>query len=50
MLVTPVRALNSIKRDGIRGVADNPVEIWIIRNGLGDSFLSKRRTFLAEEC
>ena len=49
MRVTPVRALNSIKIDGIRGVANNPVEFWVIENGLGDSSLGKRFTFLAEE-
>ena len=47
MGVTPVRALNSIKRGGIWGVAYNPVELWIPRNGLADSILSKRRTSLA---
>ena len=49
MGVTPVRALNSIKPDGIRRVADNPVEFWILRNGPADSILSKRGTSLAED-
>ena len=49
MGVTPVRALNSIKPDGIGGVANNPVEIWIWRHGLADSILGKRLKFLAEE-
>ena len=49
MGVSPVRALNSIKRDGIGGVADNPVVFWILRKDLADSILSKRLTFLADE-
>ena len=49
MGVTPVRALNSVKPDGIRGVANNPVEIWILRNGIADSTLGKRCTFLVED-
>ena len=49
MGVIPVRALDSIKRGGIGGVANNPVEFWITRNGLADSTLSKRFTFLAED-
>ena len=49
MGVTPVRALNSIKRDGIGGVANNPVEFWILRRGLADSVLGKRFTFLADD-
>jgi hypothetical protein len=49
MGVIPVCALNSIKRDGIGGVANNPVEIWILRNHLVDSILSKRLAFLAED-
>ena len=49
MGVTPVRALNSIKCDGVGGVANNPVECWILRKGLGDNTLSIRRTFLAED-
>ena len=48
MGVIPVRALNSIKRGGIRGVANHPVEFWILRKGLRDSTFSKRLTFLAE--
>ena len=49
MCVTPVRALNSIKISGIGGVANNPVVVWILSNGLADSTLGKRRTFLAED-
>ena len=49
MCVTPIRALNSIKIDGIRRVADNPVECWILQDGLADSILGKRLTFLAED-
>ena len=49
MGVTPVRALNSIKRGGIRGVANNPVEFWILRKDRADSILGKRLTFLAED-
>ena len=49
MGVTPVRALNSIKIDRIGGVANYPVVFWILRNGLGDSILGKRLTFLAED-
>ena len=49
MSVTPVRALNSIKPDGVGGVANNPVEFWILRNRLADSTLSKLLTFLAED-
>ena len=47
MGVTPVRALYSIKIGGIGGVANNPVEGWILRNDLADSILSKRLTSLA---
>ena len=47
MGVTPVRALNSIKPGGVRRVANNPVEFWILRNGLANSILSKRLTFLS---
>ena len=49
MGVTPVCAINSVKRDGIWGMAYNPVEFWILRNGFADSILSKRLTFLAED-
>ena len=49
MGVTPVLALNSIKPDGIGGVANNPVEFGIPRNHLADSTLGKRFAFLAEE-
>jgi hypothetical protein len=49
MGVTIIRALNSIKLDGIGGVANNPVPRWILRRGLVDSILGKRRTFLAED-
>ena len=49
MSVTPVRALNSIKCGGIGGVANNPVELWILGNHPADSTLSKRRTSLAED-
>ena len=46
---TPVRALNSIKSDGIGGVANNPVKTWIFRNDMVDSALGKRSTFLAKK-
>ena len=49
MVVTPVRALNSIKRDGIVSVTNNPVEFWIFRNGNVDSILGIRRTSLVED-
>ena len=49
MGVTPVSALNSIKRDGIGRVANNPVEFWILRSDLADSTLSKRLTSLAKD-
>ena len=49
MGVTPVRALDSIKPDGIGGVANNPVEFWILRNDTVDRIYSKRLTFLAED-
>ena len=49
MGVTPVRALNSIKPDGIGGVANNPVEFWIQRYHLVDSILGKRITSLADD-
>jgi hypothetical protein len=49
MGVTIVRALNSIKPNGIGGVANNPVEIWILRSHLADSIFGKRLTFLAED-
>ena len=49
MGVSPVRALNSIKRDGVGGVANNPVECWILRKGLADSTFSKSLTSLAED-
>ena len=50
MGVTIVRALNSIKPDGIGGVpvANNPVGFWIMRYHHTDSILGKRLTFLAE--
>ena len=48
MGVTPVRALNSIKPNRIRGVANYPVVICILRIDLADSILSKRLTPLAE--
>ena len=48
MGVIPVRTLNSIKRDRIGGVANDPVIFWILRNGLADRILGKRLTFLAE--
>jgi hypothetical protein len=50
MGVTPVLALNSIKREGIGRVANNPVETRILRNHLVDSLFSKRHTPLAEYC
>ena len=34
MGATPVRALNSIKRDGIGGVANNPIE-WFTAQSSG---------------
>ena len=49
MSKTPVRALNSIKPDGIGGVGNNPVEFWILRDGLADSTLRKPVTFLVED-
>ena len=49
MVVTPVLALNSIKRDGIGRVANNPVQFWIFRNGRVDSIFGKRGTSLEEE-
>ena len=49
MVVTPVCALNSIKRDGIGSVANNPVECWIFRNGSVDGILGKRFTSLVED-
>ena len=49
MGVTPVGALNSIKPDGIGGVANNPVESRILRYDLVDSIISKRLTFLVED-
>ena len=48
MGVAIVRALNSIKRDGIGGVANNPVEVWPLWYHLGDASLGKVFTFLAE--
>ena len=49
MGLTPVRTLNPIKRDGIGGVANDPVIFWILRKGVTDSILGKRLTFLVEE-
>jgi hypothetical protein len=49
MGVTIVLAFNSIKPDGIGGVANNPVEIWKLRFHLADNLLSKGLTFLAED-
>ena len=50
MGVTPVRALNSIKRGGIEGgVANNPIEFWILRIDVADSILGKCGTSLAED-
>jgi hypothetical protein len=49
MTVTPVLALNSIKGDGIGGVANNPVEFWILRIDVGDSIYGKLLTSLAED-
>ena len=49
MGVTPVRALNAIKPDGIGRVANKPVPFWILRSHLADSTLSKLLTFLAED-
>ena len=48
MGIIPVRALNSIKRSGISGVANNPVEFWILRPGTADGILGELRTFLVE--
>ena len=49
MGVIPVRALSSIEPDGIGRVAnDDPVEFWVLRNGIGDSTRSRRLAFLAE--
>ena len=48
MGVTPVRALNSIKPDGIWGVENSPVVFWILRIDPDDSTVSKRLTSLAE--
>ena len=49
MGVTPVRALNAIKPDFIGGVANNPIQFWILRYHLANSILSKFRTFLARK-
>ena len=49
MGVTPICALNSIKPDGIGGVANNPVEFWILRNGLVDGILGELLTSLAKD-
>ena len=49
MGVTPVRALNSIKRDGIGRVTNNPVEFRIFRNASADSVLGKRFASLVED-
>ena len=49
MVVTPVRAHNSIKPDGIGRVADSPVVSWILGRDLVDSTFSKPRAFLAED-
>ena len=46
---TPVLVLNSIKRGGVGGVANNPVDFWIRRNGFVDGILGKRLTYLAED-
>ena len=48
MSVIPVRALNSIKPDGIGRVANNPVEMWILYYHLVNSILGKRLTFLED--
>ena len=48
MGVTIVRALDSIKPNGIGGMANYPVEFWILRYHIVDSILGKRLTFLAE--
>ena len=48
MGVPPVRALSSIKIGGIGGVANNPVEFWILRKDLADSILGKPPTSLAK--
>ena len=44
MGVTPVHILNPIKRNGMGGVANNPVEFWVLRNGFVDGILGKRLT------
>ena len=49
MGVTPVCALNTIKRDGIGGVANNPVVFRILQNDVADSSSSTRLTSLAED-
>ena len=49
MDVTPVRALNSIKRGRVGGVANNPVPFWILRNDPADGILCKRLASLAED-
>ena len=49
MGVTPVCTLNSIKIGIIGGVANNPVPLWKLRNGLVDNTFGKRLTFLVVE-
>ena len=49
MGVTPVRALDPIKRDGIGRMTNNPVEFWILRKGLANRIFSKHLTSLAED-
>ena len=49
MGVTPVRALNSIKRDVMFGVANNPVFSCSLFHGLGDSSFGKPLTSLAKD-
>ena len=48
MGVTPVRAFISFKLKGIGGVANNPVEFWILRNHFADSICCKLLAFLEE--
>ena len=47
----PVRTFYSIKRDGIGGMGNDRVILWILRNGLqvDDTILGKILTFLAED-
>ena len=49
MGVTPVCTLNSTEIGVIGGVANNPVPLWILCNGVIDNTFGKRLTFLVED-